>query len=149
MEEYFEKVEESFIYQNDGDLNITIQCKSNEMIEDIIYKYISKSLMEKGKYYFKYNGTLIRDNITFWEVANENDRINKSIIINVEDKKSYQNNESSKDISELNSGGKNDDCNILNEGIEFAKNSYFENINNNNSIKNENDNDKFLSLELK
>ena len=64
---------------------VTIQCAFDEKMESIFQKFFTKTEYERGKYFFKYNGQLIDNEITFDKLIN-NDRSKKSIKINVEKK---------------------------------------------------------------
>ena len=71
-----------FIYNN---LKINIQCKSEDKIKDSIQKFIIKTGKNINNLYFLYGGEKIKENLTFNELANNEDKArNQMNIIVVE-----------------------------------------------------------------
>ena len=63
---------------------INIQCTENEIFEDILNKFSTKVGKKKEDLYFIYGGDMLKQNLTFKEHANENDkkRLKMSILVN-------------------------------------------------------------------
>ena len=61
--------------------NIIIQCTPNEKFKKIIDIYIIKSGIKEKDLYFIYNGTILNENLTYNELANESDKNRKMMSV--------------------------------------------------------------------
>lgn len=77
---------------------INIQCTENEIFEDILNKFSTKVGKKKEDLYFIYGGDMLKQNLTFKEHANENDkkRLKMSILVNNREDDEEDENESLK-----------------------------------------------------
>ena len=75
-------VEIEFIY---NDKKTSIQCQENEILKDIIKRYSTKIMKDVDKLFFLYNGFKINEEYSFNELANNFDKVNKKMIILVND----------------------------------------------------------------
>ena len=89
-------VEITFIYEG---INTIIQSNINEKIKDIIDKFMSKIEKTENNLIFLYNGSKIKEDLTFIEQANESDkkRLKMNILVYNIDK--IENNEKKEIIS--------------------------------------------------
>ena len=67
--------------------NTIIQCNSNEKMKDICKRFITKVGIDINKVYFLYNGNKIKEELTFEENLNIDDkkRNKMNIIVNIID----------------------------------------------------------------
>ena len=65
---------------------INIHCNSNEKMSDIIKKFILKVGKKKEDLYFFYGGDILKENLTFNEQSNKNDRKRNKMSILVNNK---------------------------------------------------------------
>ena len=65
---------------------INIHCNSNEKMSDIINKFILKVGKKKEDLYFFYGGDMLKENLTFNEQSNKNDRKRNKMSILVNNK---------------------------------------------------------------
>ena len=76
-------------------INTNIQCKINDKMADIIDKFLIKVEQQKKKnqFYYLYNGTQIKQSLTFNEQANDLDKNRKkmNVIVNLNDGKKNEN----------------------------------------------------------
>ena len=82
--------EVTFDYES---LNINIQCNVNDKMKDIINKFLAK-IEKKGQniLYYLYNGTRIKEELTFNEQANDYDKNRKKMNILVTNDENTTNN---------------------------------------------------------
>ena len=66
--------------------SINIQCNSDEKIEEIINKFISKVGKKKENLYFIYSGGILNEELTFDTQANENDKKRNTMSVLVNEK---------------------------------------------------------------
>ena len=80
------------IFNYEG-INTTIQCELNEIMKDIIGKFVIKIENKENNLYYLYNGTKINYELTFNEQANDIDKNRKKMNIlvtkNEDDEKYY------------------------------------------------------------
>ena len=67
-----------FIFEEN---TIIIQCNPEEKMEEVVKRLIINLGKKKEKFYFLYNGEIINENLTFNEIANENDKKRNKIYI--------------------------------------------------------------------
>ena len=131
------------IFQKIDTTKISILCKSNDKMELIINKYCTKALKQKDNCIFKYNSVTIKNDVTFWELANEIDKEKKAITIDVFDNELNQNNFSSNGVQVSNSEENKKESNSLSKEPELPKSNNYENIKENILNKNDNNNNNF------
>ena len=67
--------------------DIIIQCNKSERMEEILKKYSIKVGKEINSLYFIYSGNYLNDELTFEEIANEEDKERNKMNILVTEKK--------------------------------------------------------------
>ena len=87
-----------FIYK---DKTTVIQCQENEILKEIIKRYSTKIMKNIDKLFFLYNGFKINEEYSFNELANNFDKVNKKMIILVNDIESIENNDNIKKSKEI------------------------------------------------
>ncbi len=63
------------------DIQTIIPCCENEKIRNILVKYASMIRIDINKAYFLYNGNKVNEELSFEELATEEDKLNKEINI--------------------------------------------------------------------
>ena len=58
-----------------------IQCNQNDTLKEIIQKFIAKSSLEKEKIYFLYSGESLKEELTFEQTINNEDKANNKMNI--------------------------------------------------------------------
>ena len=85
----------NFIYEGN---DIIIQCGENEVIKDIIERFLAKiGLSKNNNLVYLYNGALLNEKLTFKEQLNKFDYKRMNVIVNKNDS-TYIQNIISKDI---------------------------------------------------
>ena len=70
----------SVIIKNFGN-ETTIQCDIHEKMKNIFKIFCSKAILDITKMYFLYNGNIINEELSFYETANEMDKLSNKITI--------------------------------------------------------------------
>ena len=78
------------VFVFDG-ITTSIQCKENEIMKKVLKRFCIKAEKTKEEICFLYGGNIIKENKTFNELANSEDKQRKKISILVNDNKSYIN----------------------------------------------------------
>ena len=61
--------------------NYLIQCKENDLIKEIIQKFLTKTSLEKEKVYFLYSGSSLQEKLTFEQAITKEDKASKKMNI--------------------------------------------------------------------
>ena len=76
------------VFNYNGNKTI-IQCKLDEVMKDIIQRFIIKIQLKNEKAFFLYNGEVLNKDSSFEEVANELDKNRKQMNIIVNTKEEF------------------------------------------------------------
>ena len=65
-----------------GSMRLTMQCKMDDKMKDIIKKFEEKEKIKPGNIYYSYNGKILNnEDLTFKQIANEDDKSRKQMTI--------------------------------------------------------------------